>query len=229
MESAPLGRGFARGDRSGPPANCPIALSLNALYTLAQVGFQGVISPKRLQDNSSHALVYVANAARRRFLGEGDGAVHRAFGHRDPPDSGERLYAFTGIAGLIIVVWLLGHLIGGNSGSMNPLNFFTESSTMGTILILVVYFLANLALPFYYRRYRPQEFSVVKHIILPVLGLFAIGVPVYYLSKPGQPQPYNWFPYAALVIVVAAVAYSIVASRRDPELGERAGSIIADE
>jgi hypothetical protein len=69
----------------------------------------------------------------------------------------------------------------------------------------------------------------VKHIILPVLGLFAIGVPVYYLSKPGQPQPHNWFPYAALVIVVAAVAYSIVASRRDPELGERAGSIIADE
>jgi amino acid transporter len=172
--------------------------------------------------NSQARLIF--NAGRERLLPSWLGKVSAT---RQTPVNA--LYAFTGIAGLIIVVWLLGHLIGGNSGSMNPLNFFTESSTMGTILILVVYFLANLALPFYYRRYRPQEFSVVKHIVLPVLGLFAIGVPVYYLSKPGQPQPYNWFPYAALVIVVVAVGYSIVASRRDPELGERAGSIIADE
>jgi hypothetical protein len=55
---------------------------------------------------------------------------------------------------MIIGVWALGHLIGGakTSGSMNPLNFFDESGTMGTLLVLVVYFLANLALPFYYRR-----------------------------------------------------------------------------
>ena len=73
---------------------------------------------------------------------------------------------------------------------------------MGTILVLVVYLLANLALPFYYRRYRPQEFSVVKHAVLPVLGALAIVVPLYYLAKPGQPTPYNWFPYVALIIVV---------------------------
>ena len=82
---------------------------------------------------------------------------------------------------------------------MNALNFFVESSTMGTILVLVVYFLANLALPFYYRKYRPAEFNVVKHAVLPVLGMIAIGVPVYYLVKPGQAAPYDWFPYAALV------------------------------
>jgi amino acid transporter len=92
-----------------------------------------------------------------------------------------------------------------------------------------VYFLANLALPFYYRKYRPSEFSVLKHAVLPVLGMIAIGVPVYYLVKPGQAAPYDWFPYAALAIVVIAVAYSWVLSRRDPGLGERAGSIVADE
>jgi amino acid transporter len=51
----------------------------------------------------------------------------------------------------------------------------------------------------------------------------------YYLTKPGQSQPYNWFPYAALAIVVVAVVYSIFLSRRDPGLGDRVGSIIADE
>jgi amino acid transporter len=112
---------------------------------------------------------------------------------------------------------------------MDPVEFFAESSTMGTILVLVVYLLSNLALPVYYRRYRPDEFSVVKHAVLPALGALAIIVPLYYLAEPGQPPPYNWFPYAALVIVVIAVAYAIYLARKDPSLGDRVGSIVADE
>jgi amino acid transporter len=100
---------------------------------------------------------------------------------------------------------------------------------MGTILILVVYFLGNLALPFFYRKFRPQEFSVVKHVILPVLGMAAIAVPVYYLCKPGQPDPYDWFPYAALAIVVLSIIYATWLVRRDPGIGDRVGSIVADE
>ena len=100
---------------------------------------------------------------------------------------------------------------------------------MGTILILLVYFAANLALPFYYRKYRPTEFSPVKHVALPVLGMVAIAVPIYYLCKPPQPQPYNWFPYAALGVLIVSILYSAWLVRRDPGLGERVGSIIADE
>ena len=106
---------------------------------------------------------------------------------------------------------------------------FAESSTMGTILVLVVYLLANLALPFYYRRFRPQEFSAVKHGVLPVLGAIAIIVPLYYLAKPGQPTPYDWFPYAALIIVVVGAVYAYVLNSRDPGLAARVGSIVADE
>jgi amino acid transporter len=172
--------------------------------------------------NSQARLIF--NAGRERLLPSWLGKVHPT---RQTPVNA--LLAFTAIGGAIIVVWLLGHLIGGDSGSMNPLNFFVESSTMGTILILVVYFLANLALPFYYRKYQPQDFSIVKHIILPALGLIAIAVPVYYLTKPGQPEPYNWFPWAALAIVVVSAVYAFIANSRDPGLGERAGSIVADE
>jgi hypothetical protein len=59
--------------------------------------------------------------------------------------------------------------------------------------------------------------------------MVAIGVPVYYLCKPGQEPPYSWFPYAALAILVVAVIYAAIANQRDPGLGERAGSIVADE
>jgi amino acid transporter len=172
--------------------------------------------------NSQSRLIF--NAGREGLLPRWLGRVHPT--RRTPMNA---IYAFVALAGGIILIWVLGHVIGGHTGSMDPLNFFFESSTMGTILVLVVYFLANLALPFYYRRYRPAEFSLVKHLILPVLGMAAIAVPVYYLCKPGQAAPYDWFPYAALAIVVIAVIYATVLSRRDPGLGERAGSIIADE
>jgi amino acid transporter len=172
--------------------------------------------------NSQCRLVF--NAGREGLLPRWIGYVHPV--RRTPVNA---IITFVVAASGITAVWALGHLIGGHTNSLSALNFFFESSTMGTILILVVYFLANLALPFYYRKYRPQEFSIIKHIVLPVLGMVAIAVPIYYLCKPPQPQPYDWFPYAALGVIVVSVLYSIWLVRRDPGLGDRVGSIVADE
>ena len=172
--------------------------------------------------NSQCRLIF--NAGREGLLPSWLGKVHPT--RRTPVNA---IIAFTGIAGVLICGWALGHVFGGTTGSLDPIGFFVESSTMGTILLLVVYFLSNLALPFYYRKFRPQEFEPVKHVVLPVLGMAAIAVPVYYLCKPGQDPPYSWFPYAALAIVVVSIAYALVLNRRDPALGDRVGSIIADE
>jgi amino acid transporter len=172
--------------------------------------------------NSQCRLIF--NAGREGLLPSWLGKVHPT--RRTPVNA---IIAFTGIAGVLICGWALGHVFGGTTGSMDPIGFFVESSTMGTILLLVVYFLSNLALPFFYRKFRPQEFEPVKHVVLPVLGMAAIAVPVYYLSKPGQEPPYSWFPYAALAIVVISIVYAAVLNRRDPSLGDRVGSIIADE
>jgi hypothetical protein len=130
---------------------------------------------------------------------------------------------------VITLGWALGHWIGGSSGSLDALTFFFESSSMGTILILFVYLASNVALPFFYRKYRPAEFNIIKHVVLPFLGVVAIAIPIYYLFKPPIPQPYYWFPYVGLGIVAVSILYSIWLVRRDPGLGDRVGSIIADE
>jgi hypothetical protein len=54
-------------------------------------------------------------------------------------------------------------------------------------------------------------------------------VSLYYLAKPGQPTPYDWFPYAALIVVVLATGYAFFLNSRDPELAGRVGSLVADE
>jgi len=172
--------------------------------------------------NSQCRLIF--NAGREGLLPRWIGKVQPV--RRTPVNA---IITFVSIASALTLVWALGHWIGGHSSSLSALNFFFESSTMGTILILVVYFLANLALPFYYRKYRPNEFNIIKHVVLPVLGMVAIAVPIYYLCKPPQPQPYDWFPYAALGVIVVSVAYSIWLVKRDPGLGDRVGSIVADE
>ena len=112
---------------------------------------------------------------------------------------------------------------------MSALAMFQESSTFGTILVLLVYALTNAALPVYYRRHHPDLFSPIKHVLLPLVGLVFIGVPMYYLAKPGQTAPYSWYPWMALVFLVLALIYAFVLVGRDATIGDRIGSIVADE
>jgi amino acid transporter len=173
--------------------------------------------------NSQARLVF--NAGREGLLPAAVGAVHPT--RRTPTRA---ILTFVAISLLIIGGWGLGHLLGGHAASaaMDPMVFFAEASTMGTILVLLVYLASNVALPFYYRRYRPSEFRWVRHALLPGLGAASILVPLYYLVKPGQPDPYDWFPYLALGILLASLGYAALLVRRDPTLGERVGSIVAD-
>jgi amino acid transporter len=174
--------------------------------------------------NSQARLIF--NAGREGLLPKFMGSVHAK--RRTPVNA---LFVFLGCGLLIIGVWGLGHIIGGHasSGSMSALNMFVESSTFGTILLLLVYGLSNLALPFYYKKHHPDRFNAWRHGLLPILGLLTILVPLYYLAKPGQPTPFNWYPYMALGLVVLAIIYASALVSRDPGIADRVGSIVADE
>jgi amino acid transporter len=112
--------------------------------------------------------------------------------------------------------------------TVEPVTFFGEIATLGTILVAVTYLVSNIALPVYYRGHHPDQFSWLKHLILPILGVLAIGFPLWALVQPGQPVPFNLFPWIALGIIVIGLIYAIIISRRDPTLGDRVGSIVAD-
>jgi len=94
----------------------------------------------------------------------------------------------------IIAVWWFLHLIGLDSGSKDPVGLYAECSTMGTIVILFVYFLTTIALPVFMWRHHRSAFSALRHVGVPVLGALALIVPFVELCKPGQPSPYDVFP-----------------------------------
>jgi len=180
------------------------------------------------------ALIAGTNSQARLVFNAGrEGLLPKFIGKVDPKRRTpvNALMVYLTISLLIIAVWGLLHILGNSadSASMSATNFFFESSTFGTILVLVVYALSNLALPFYYRRHHPELFNAFRHGVLPIIGLVFIAVPMYYLAKPGQPTPYDWFPWAALAFIVLSVIYASVLVARDPSIGDRVGSIVADE
>jgi amino acid transporter len=172
-------------------------------------------------------LVSGANSqARLLFDGGRSGLLPARLGRvRQPADTPVNALLVMAGGGLgIIAVWWALHLIGLDNGSTDPVGLYAECSTMGTIVILFVYFLTTLALPFFMWRRHRRSFSVLRHVAVPLLGALTLIVPFVELCKPGQPAPYSVFPFLALTVVVASAAIACVVVHRSPSAGSGEGT-----
>jgi amino acid transporter len=174
-------------------------------------GFTSIMSSMIAGSNSQSRLIF--NAAREGLLPSSLARLSR----RHTPWAS--FLVFFGVS--LAIVYIFGWRV-------DPVVFFGEIATLGTILIALVYLVSNLALPVYYWRNLREQFSWLRHLVLPLLGVLAIGFPLWALVQPGQPAPFNYFPWIALGVVVLAVIYATILSLRDPGLGERVGSLVAD-
>ena len=175
-------------------------------------GFTSIMSSMIAASNSQARLIF--NAAREGML---PSWMAKIYPGRNTPWAS--FVVFFGVS--LVIVYAFGWTV-------DPVTFFGNVATLGAIPISLVYLVSNLALPFYYRRFHPDRFSLLRHLILPILGVLAIGFPLWGLIQPGQPAPANLFPWISLGIVVVALIYAIILTRRDRTLGERVGSVIAD-
>jgi amino acid transporter len=132
---------------------------------------------------------------------------------------------FMACAGLgLIGIWWVCRLITGDTGSMDPVGLYAECSTMATIVILFVYFLTTLSLPvFMWRRHR-DSFSPVRHVVIPALGAITLIVPFVELCQPGQPAPYNAFPFIGLALAAAVAVIACIVVHRHPRAGASEGT-----
>jgi amino acid transporter len=162
-----------------------------------------------------------SSQARMLFDGGRSGLLPARLGRlRQPSDTPVNALIVMAVTGLSLIgVWWIIHLVTGHTGSMNPVGLYAECSTMGTIVILVVYLLTNLSLPvFMWRRHRSM-FSPVRHVVVPALGSAVLVVPFIELCQPGQPSPYSTFPFIALGLVAVAAAIAGLTVHRHPAAG----------
>ena len=111
----------------------------------------------------------------------------------------------------------------------NPVEYFGDAATCGAIPVAIIYCITNVALPVYILRHHRSTFSWLRHGVLPLLGALAMTMPIWGLITPGQPYPFNIYPYVALTILALAFVYAGRVVRKDPAIVGRIGSVVADE
>jgi amino acid transporter len=97
----------------------------------------------------------------------------------------------------------------------NAVAIFSDEAGIGTVPILIVYLLANIALPLHVLATNRAAFRPVKHVLIPLIGSAVLVYGVYEFVQPGQPPPANVFwTWILGIVLVAAVATAIVYLRR---------------
>jgi amino acid transporter len=171
------------------------------------------------------SLIGLVNSQARILFNSGrEGLLPKFLGKIHPqhqtPHSAMWVFLITAVA-LILGFGLI--------GGVTPLNYFGFAGTLGAIPIILIYMLTNLALPIYVMRYHRSELNIIRHIMMPIVGTLVMLFPLWGLIQPGQPWPYNVFPWVALGILALSIIYGIVIARLSPGLAYRIGAYVADQ
>jgi amino acid transporter len=133
------------------------------------------------------AARYFYALGRLHLLPSAFGQVHERY--RTPSVSINVMAGITLVLSLGLGTWW---------GPTIAFGFLATAFTYGWILM---FGMANLALPFFYRKEHPQDFSVLRHVVLPAFGTLALVpawprrcCPICRSSPPRAPWRGNWSP-----------------------------------
>lgn len=103
-------------------------------------------------------------------------------------------------------------------------NVYNLTGTWFTFALAFVYIVANIGLPVFYRREHPDEFTILKHIVVPLVGSVALILVVYYSVVPLPAWPINLAPFIVLgwLLVGVIVLFTVFRGPRSVML-QRAG------
>ena len=160
--------------------------------------------------------------ARILFSAAREGLLPRVFGHinRRYETPAVAMWTYIGLALVITLVF---------GWNLEPIDIFSDTGTLGTLPVVIVYLLTTIALPVYVLRFHRNDFSPMRHALVPLLAVVLTLFPLWGLIQPGQPAPVNMFPPIVGAGLLISILYGIVLARRDPDLASKIGSYVADE
>lgn len=107
----------------------------------------------------------------------------------------------------------------------NAVSIFSDEAGIGTVPILIVYLLANVALPLHVLSVNRTGFSVIKHVLVPLAGSAVLVYGIYEFIQPSQPPPANvYWAWILGIVVLSAIATAVVYLRRPADL-KQAGTV----
>ena len=140
-----------------------------------------------------------------------------------------------GIIGIVLAVGL-GLLFNGYT-SGGPITTYGFIGTMLGLLFAAMYVAVNAAAIGYFLGPARSDFNVLRHIVVPVLGIIAmvigflsalggVSIPVIGLDLPALPEPYNYAPLVAGIwMLIGVVAYFVLQMRRPEAIGQLGAAV----
>lgn len=178
------------------------------------VGLAGISSIFAVTMNTNNGVVRIIFAmSREGMLPKRLSHVHPV--HRTPTTA-------IWFVGIFAVVLTFG--VGLLSG---PFNAYVYLGSILTLAIIPVYILTNIAAMRYFARARRSERSVLRHAVLPVLGILLLAIPIYGQVYPAPAAPLVFFPYLVLLFIVVTAVIAVQLGKRRPEVLLRAGATLA--
>ena len=108
----------------------------------------------------------------------------------------------------------------------DALTVYALWSGMGALMAIVAYLASNAGVARYYFTVWRQEFSWVKHGLLPLIAIVVWGYTLYDSLKPNG-FPSTAYPWGLGASIAVGLGYLIYKRRRSPEVVERIGEILA--
>jgi amino acid transporter len=105
----------------------------------------------------------------------------------------------------------------------DPYTGFVLTATILVDIFAPMYILLNIACLLYFLRFRRDEFNVVRHGILPILGALAFipafcagaGIPAFSFIS-ALPKPLSYAGPVAAIWMVIGIVYLVVLNVADP-------------
>ena len=79
----------------------------------------------------------------------------------------------------------------------------------------------------YYWEQHRDEFSLWRHLVIPIAGLVGVGVVTYGNVHPTPPSPLRWFIWATVATIVVSSVVAYYLERRNPQRLVEAGQLFA--
>jgi amino acid transporter len=170
------------------------------------------------------AARYLYSFGRLELLPKQLGIAHPKY--RTPSVSVAVMIGFTLILSLGLGQWW---------GPTLAFGFLATAFTYGWILMFIM---ANVALPFFYRKEHRADFSVIKHIVFPVIGTLALVpaiaapllpyLPRFAAAGPVSSQIIATVPLTVFWALIGVVAVVIMARRKPDKVALATSNFVAD-
>lgn len=152
-----------------------------------------------------------------------DGLLPRAMAKVHPTRRSPYVAASVQAGFSVILGLIFGYLIFGD-----PATTYGYFGGLGTLAVLFVYIFINVSVFLYFYRKERENFSFVRHALIPLVATAAVCLPIRGLLYPVPDPPYNLWPYLLAAWVLIGLVILFVLSRRCPDLIEAMGAAFSE-